>query len=283
MNVEQRYKEELDNLRKNPESLNLYSIDAAKDNNRNQINRNRILIALYNDCQENDYKIADYLFYEEKKLRQSARDVDDYEVDVLYLAAFILTKFDHVEDIWKFIDSKMTDYDSSIGFDTEYLLAFGLKNVFDYLNHTDHPNKRNVIKLIGESVEQCKYTQNEINDWKKNKHDYFCVFKFPINDYVDFLFQAKEYTYLKEILPEWMITKDNWTEKEHLTTIAIGSTLNLDNIRLQALESYNEKFKKSVRVRMNKQEIATIESPIRQIDFWMKFKRLFIKNNLFQK
>src|SRR5688500_14039469 len=136
MNLEQKYKDELALLRNDLNLLPNYSIDLAQDNNRNQIKRNRILIGLYNDCRPSDHKIADFFFDEEKRLRASGLQVENYEVEVLYLSAFILTKFDQVSDIWKFIESKTTDFDSSIGFDTEYLLSFGVERVLNYLKVT---------------------------------------------------------------------------------------------------------------------------------------------------
>lgn len=133
MNLELKYRNELKLLRSDIHLLSEYSIDSALDKNRNQIKRNRILIALYNDCQPTDYEIVDSIFNEEKKLRKSDWEIENYDVEVLYLSAFILTKFNEVEDIWKFIDSKTIDFDSSIGFDTEYLLSFGVSRVYEYL------------------------------------------------------------------------------------------------------------------------------------------------------
>ncbi|WP_054850856.1 hypothetical protein [Olleya sp. ITB9] len=262
MNLEKIYRDELEKLRSDKTLLDSYSIDSAKDNNKNQIRRNRILIGLYNDCQNADYDIAKFLFNEEKKLRKSNQVVEEYEVEVLYLAAFILTKFDKVEDIWSFIDSKTTDFDSSIGFDTEYLLSFGIVKVKKYLTETDHPNKELALKITGINNDPPPYSQKEIDNWKQFKHEYFLVFKFSIKDEVDFAFQAKEYDYLKQLLPSWLTNKDNWSENQTLTSIAIGRDLQIDQFHLDALKHYVKTFKNSVRIKMYKKDIAELKEKL---------------------
>lgn len=281
MNLEQKYRDELEMLRSNKKLLSNYSIDSSKDRNLNQIKRNRILIGLYNDCKPSDYEIADFIFNEEKTLRKSDLEIENYEVEVLYLSAFILTKFDRIDDIWKFIDSKTTDFDSSIGFDTEYLLSFGVDRVFRYLEKTEHPNKELGIKLVGSNLPIANYTQEEIDEWKKFKHDYFLVYEFPIKDEVDFSFQAQEYEHLKSLIPIWKTKKNEWTENQNLTSITIGRVLRLDEFQLESLNHYVKTFKNSVRNSDYKKDIKELEKklhttkPIVNTGFWYKVKSLF--------
>jgi hypothetical protein len=262
MKIEEKYRNQLKNLRDNIHLLSNYSIDSAENKNWNQINRNRILIALFNDWKSSDYEIVDFLFNEEKKLRQSNLETDKYEVDVLYLASYILTKFNNIEDIWKFIDSKTTDFDSSIGFDTEYLLSFGVERLINYLKETKNPNKELVIKLIGNNSLKPNFTQEEIDEWKIFKHQYFSVFEFPIKDEIDFSFQAKEYEHLENIFPNWFEQKKTWSENQNLTSIAICKEMNLDELRLESLKNYNCKFSNSARIKMNKAEITELEKKL---------------------
>lgn len=280
MKLEEKYRNNLNDLRHNLGLLSNFSIDSAKNKNWNQINRNRILIALYNDWKSSDYEIVDFIFNEEKKLRQSNLEFENYEVDVLYLAAFILTKFNKIEDIWKFIDSKTTDFDSSIGFDTEYLLSFGVNRVINYLKE-DQNSKSKLTDLVNINLLESNYTQEEIDVWKIFKHQYFAVFEFPIKDEIDFSFQAKEYEHLETILPNWFEQKETWSENQNLTSIAICRELNLDKLRLDSLRNYNKKFSNSVRRKINNEEIAEIEKGLninsnenifRKINSWIKRK-----------
>ncbi|WP_338791876.1 hypothetical protein [Bernardetia sp. MNP-M8] len=274
MQLEQTYRDELELLRSNLNLLSEYSIDSAVDNNRNQIKRNRILIGLYNDCKPSDYKIADFIFNEETILRKSdLKVVVDYEVDVLYLSAFILTKFDKVEDIWKFINAKETDFDSSIGFDTEYLLSFGVDRVFEYLENTEHQNKELVKSAIGENSTDSWFLQEEINDWKKHKHEYFKVFEFPIKDEINFLYQAKEYEYLKSLIPKWSLEKSNWTEEQNLTYITIDRDLQIEDFHLEVLKHYNETFNNSERKKEFQKKIFKLE--MNKLSFWEKLKKIW--------
>ena len=268
------YVNELEGLRSNLNLLSEYSIDSAVDNNRNQIKRNRILIALYNDCKPSDYEIADFIFNEETILRKSdLKVVVDYEVDVLYLSAFILTKFDKIEDIWKFINAKETDFDSSIGFDTEYLLSFGVDRVFEYLENIEHSNKELVQGIIGENRTDSWFLQEEIDDWKKHKQAYFRVFEFPIKDEIEFLYQAKEYEHLKSLIPKWRLEKNNWTEEQNLTSIAIGKDLQMEGFYLEALKHYNETLNYSERKKEYQREVLKLE--MNKLSFWDKLKKLW--------
>lgn len=208
MEIELSYINQLNELRKDSNLLSNYSIDSAQDKNWNQINRNRVLIALYNDCIASDYEIADFLFDQEKRLRQCDLEMDDYDIDVLYLAAFILTKFNRVEDIWKFLDAKNTDFDSSIGLDIEYLLSPGIEKVMEFLNSSNHPDKEAAIDLITENLKYEDYTPEEIEEWKVWKHEYFSVFEFPIKDQIEFASQARDYALLKQLSSETEINRE---------------------------------------------------------------------------
>jgi hypothetical protein len=263
LNLEELYKQQLKELRENPTLLHRYSIQSAKNKNYHQIERNQLLIALYNDLNANDYKIVDFLFCEENSLRQSKFELEDYEVDTLYLAAYLLTKFNHIADIWKFIDAKRTDFDSSIGFDVEYLLSFGIKETMAYIQTSDHPNKKHVLELIADENFQPLYNEDEIEEWKKYKHAYFSVYTFPIKDEVNFAFQAKEYGYLKNILPQWLGKKNEWTEEQNLTCISIATQLNLDDFLLQSLVNYNSRFENSVRIGIYEKEIHELRKKLK--------------------
>ena len=49
MNLQEIYQNQLNKLRENPNLLDDLSIKSSKNNNYNQIARNKVLIALYND------------------------------------------------------------------------------------------------------------------------------------------------------------------------------------------------------------------------------------------
>ncbi len=262
LNLQEIYQNQLKELRENPNLLDNLSIESAKDNNYNQIARNKVLIAIFNDIKTSDYNIVNYIFIAEKELRQSKKSIENYEVDVLYLAAYLLTKFNNIDDIWQFWNSKETDFDSSIGFDTEYLLSFGVDKVLEYLRLCDNPNKEKLIQLVTVDNSTPIYTQEEINEWKNYKHQYFAVYEFPIKDEVDFAFQAKEYEYLKQLLSDWLLKKNEWTEYQNLTNIGIGKELKLDDFLLDSLINYNNKFQNSIRIEMHKNEIDALSKKL---------------------
>lgn len=207
MTVTEKYKLDLDSVRQNPNLLNNYLF--AKDTkNSKHFERLRLNIGIYNDLKQSDFEIVKFLFTEEKEWRKYGKDG---EVDNLYFSAFILTYFNNPEIIWLFFETKNSDFDSSIGFDGEYLVSAGIEATYKYLKTTQHPQRQNLLEYIGETVEECKYSQKDIDNWKEFKKKYFQCYKYPIQDIVYFLYSTNEKQLFLEQLPNWISTQSNWT------------------------------------------------------------------------
>ncbi len=260
MDFEKEYVQEFNRLRIDNRLLEEYSLLKSTDSNKNQIKRNRILIALFNDIRTSDFRIVDFMFNEEEELRKSANKVEGYEVDPLYLAAFLLTQIGNIDVIWKFIDTKRIDFDSSIGFDLEYLYAFGVEETVDFVRNSNHLNKEKAIRILGLNNPSLPFTQNEIDEWKKWKSLYFSVFKFPIKDKINFAFQAKEYEELRKEVPNWMSRIDEWSEEQFINSITIGKILGIKELHLKALRGYVKRFDNPTRIKYYKKDIEKLES-----------------------
>lgn len=210
MTVVEKYKIELDLVRKNPKLLDNYRFDKDAINSKH-FDRLRLNIAIYNDLNQTDYEIVKCLFAEEKEWRKHGKDGD---VDNLYFCAFILTLFNSPEIVWLFFEAKNIDFDSGIGFDGEYLVSAGIKETYQYLKTVDNPKKTELLKYIGESEESCIYSQVDIDNWKENKNSYFRNFKLPIQDELYFLYSTNERELFLTKLPEWANQQRAWTYEE---------------------------------------------------------------------
>ncbi len=210
MTVTEKYKTELDLVRQNPKLLDNYRFDKDTINSKH-FDRLRLNIAIYNDLKTTDYEIVKFLFTEEKEWRNYAKDG---EVDNLYFCAFILTLFNSPAIIWLFFEAKNIDFDSGIGFDGEYLVSAGIKETYQYLKTVDNPIKTELLKYIGETEEDCNYSQADIDDWKENKKSYFRSYKFPIQDELYFLYSTNERELFLSKLPEWIKQEKAWTYEE---------------------------------------------------------------------
>ncbi|MFY7732394.1 MAG: hypothetical protein ACOVSR_02845 [Bacteroidia bacterium] len=233
MTVTEKYKTELDLVRQNPKLLDNYRFDKDAINSKH-FDRLRLNIAIYNDLKKTDFEIVKFLFTEEKEWRKYGKDG---EVDNLYFCAFILTLFNSPEIIWLFFETKNIDFDSGIGFDGEYLVSVGITETYQYIKTVDNPLKTELLKYIGETEENCIYSQADINDWKEYKKSYFSSYKFPIQDELDFLYSTNERELFLTKLPEWIKQERNWTYEElgsyrAYTKYADNKTLEIEAFKL---------------------------------------------------
>jgi hypothetical protein len=210
MQLIENYQKQLDLVRQNPALLNDYRFDKDAPSS-NHYKRLRLNIALYNDLQPSDYEIAKFLFMEESKWRKAPKDG---EVDNLYFSAFILSLFKNPENIWIYHDTKNIDFDSSIGFDGEYLVAAGIEKTYAYLETTDHIHKKKLLEYIGETVDTCNYSQEEIDEWEASTKNYFRCYSYPIPDEQYFLYATDEKELFLVKLPEWINQPRSWTYAE---------------------------------------------------------------------
>lgn len=210
MDLEQDYKNKLDLVRKNRELLENYRFEKGAPNSK-QFDRLKLNIAIYNDLKSTDFEIVKFLFNQEKEWRKYGKEGD---VDNLYFSAFILTLFNSPEVIWQLFETKNIDFDSSIGFDGEHFLTAGVEKTYDYLESSDHPSKFDLLDYIGHTEYSCKYSQEQIDDWKKDRISYFVNYKFPIRDELDFLYTTNEKELFVPKFSQWIKQKKNWTNEE---------------------------------------------------------------------
>jgi hypothetical protein len=209
MEVLEKYKKQLDLIRQNPDLLNDYRFDAGIRFDEERLHLN---IAIYNDWQQSDYEIAKFIFNEENKWQNDSWGFSE-EVN---FSALILTKFENPEVIWLFWDSKSSSFDSSIGFDGEYLVFLGIEKTYQYLEAAEHPSRKDVLKYIGETLESCIYTQENIDRWKESKKRYFRNYDLnahkSVKDELWFLFSTKEKELFMPKLAEWLKQPIEWSE-----------------------------------------------------------------------
>jgi hypothetical protein len=256
------YQKQLDLVRQNPDLLNDYQFDKDTPSS-NHYQRLRLNIALYNDLQPSDYEIAKFLFMEESKWR-TAPAPKDGEVDNLYFSAFILSLFKNPENIWIYHATKNIDFDGSIGFDGEYLVAAGIEKTYAYLETTDHIHKKNLLEYIGETADTCNYSQEEIDEWEVSTKNYFRCYNYPIDDEQYFLYSTDEKELFLAKLPEWINQPRSWTYAE-INSFKTYATYSGDkSLRVKAAELAVEKDNNEFHFDINRRELATLYLEIDQ-------------------
>lgn len=254
LKITDKYQTELDLVRQNRKLLDNYRFDKNALNSKH-FERLRLNIAIYNDFKQSDYDIVKFLFTEEKEWRKYA---EDGEVDNLYFCAFILTLFNSPEIIWSFFETKNIDFDSGIGFDGEFLVSAGIKETYLYLKTVDNPIKTELLKYIGETEDNCIFSQAEINDWKENKKSYFRCNKYPIQDELYFLFSTNERELFLTKFPEWIKQERAWTYEELGSYRTYSKYSNDKSLEIEALKLTLEKNDKDFLTEIFNLQLATL-------------------------
>jgi hypothetical protein len=275
LQLTEKYKNQLDLVRQNQNLLDNYRFDKNAVSS-NHFERLRLNIAIYNDFKPSDFEIAKFLFTEESKWRKDAKDG---EVDNLYFLAFILTQFKRPEIVWLFFDTKNIDFDSGIGFDGEYLVSAGIEKTYEYLETTDNIHKQDLLKYIGETVDTCNYSQEEIDDWTNSKKEYFNCYTYPIADELYFLYSTNEKDLFLAKLPEWVNQNRKWSYEE-LSLFRTYAKYSGDKLlEVKASELTVEKNDKDFLDDINKKELATLYIEVGHQDKAFEILKSIIKSS----
>ena len=275
LQLTEKYKNQLDLVRQNPNLLDNYRFDKDAASSKH-FERLRLNISIYNDFKPTDFEIAKFLFTEESKWRKDAKDG---EVDNLYFSAFILTLFKNPEIIWLFHDTKNIDFDSGIGFGGEYLVSAGIDKTYKYLETVDNTHKQDLLNYIGETVDSCNYSQEEIDNWAKFKKEYFNIYSYPITDEIYFFYSTNEKILFLEKLPEWIKQDREWTYEE-LSLFRTYAKYSGDKVlEIKASELTVEKNDKGFLDDINKKELAILYIEVGQQDKALEILKAIIKGS----
>lgn len=198
--------------------------------------RYKIGVGLFNELKiPDDYEFVSFLFDQETKLRKS--EIENQEPDVLYLYAYFLSRFKNIDDIWKFLDVKYIDFDSEIGFDTNYFLTFKVSDVSKLLKETNHKKKDLLIKTLGIEKEDINFDEEEFQRWEHGKVEYYDFVK-PVKRPLKFyrLFEEKEL--FKSELKRWIEENELDDRNASYELIHFAEYAEDKELLIKALESY---------------------------------------------
>lgn len=275
LQLTEKYKKQLDLVRQNLNLLENYRFDKDAVSS-DHFERLRLNIAIYNDFKPSDFEIAKFLFTEESKWRKDAKDG---EVDNLYFSAFILTLFKRPEIVWLFFDTKNIDFDSGIGFDGEYLVAAGIEETYKYLETTDNIHKQDLLNYIGETVDTCNYSQEEIDDWANYKKEYFNCHIYPITDELYFLYSTNEKDLFLTKLPDWINQNRKWSYEELFLFRTYAKYSGDKLLQVKAAELIVENNDKDILNEVYKIELATLYIEVGQQDKALEILKSTIKGS----
>ncbi|MFG2004239.1 hypothetical protein ACGFNU_34275 [Spirillospora sp. NPDC048911] len=100
------------------------------------------------------------------EMRQRPDTGGDEFFENLYHCAFLLYLIGDPSDVPMMWQAKHLDFDTSIGFDVQFLLGAGVKATLDYLNAHGRAD-------IAQALAEYEETSEDLHEWEAFRRDYF--------------------------------------------------------------------------------------------------------------
>lgn len=131
----------------------------------NELERHKFLIALqynYTDCDED---LIRFLFDQEVVARQN----DDFQgCGAIRLASYLLSRFKRSDDLWRFADAKLANFDTACGYDSQFLLSAGLETALDTFANGEVSRKEDIREYLFDENGECSHTEEELTVWESH-------------------------------------------------------------------------------------------------------------------
>lgn len=231
--LSEKYAFYLNAIRINP--LLLENLTAERDGHVTITDRLRISIALFNDLRMDDYGLVKFLYTEELKAKK--KHGRKHGLTGLELLGFMLAKFKNPEDAWLLYEGYGMDKAMRI----ESVLAVGTAILSVYLKGRKHKNTNWLLRLVDPPKGNLlKYSQKDIEDWTEHQEERFSIFKFPLENEIDFAEFMQEKERIAELLPQWVSRQTTWTPENLLRYLFYAQEYSNDvETEIQALEIFN--------------------------------------------
>ena len=208
-----KYQKLLEEVRNNKMDLTKFNCQIENEADypidKNEVERFRLSVAIYNDFRKSDEAIIEHLIREQLIAMKKA---NLFISDSYHLLGHLYSKNKNPEKVKLFYELKTLNYDTFCGFDREHLFANGIKETYDYLDTIDSIQSDKIRKEMGQTFDQALFKEKDIENWKVYKNEYFNPLKYPISltSEVDFFLQTKENEHLEKSIDKWYINNSNW-------------------------------------------------------------------------
>lgn len=209
--VVKKYLEQLALLRVNKLGLESFTYSERRNEegafyDANSINRYRLLIALQLERRDDDDVLLRFLFNQEILAHQRA----DFQgvFNSIKLNAFLLARFNCVDDLPLFIAACSANFDTQFEFNSKYFLWNGLQVSFDFVMCLDSDSKEFFYSKVGDSLLNCVYTDDEMERWKIGMQQLYPI-GLSFEDFEEefyFLLDLNEDAAARSLLDEWKLT-----------------------------------------------------------------------------
>ncbi|MDX4974022.1 hypothetical protein [Myroides odoratimimus] len=209
----EKYKKMVKELVSEPIHLKKYEYLGKERNHENAIDRHRVLVGFLHSEELREEQLLIKLFEAEIASRRE----DDFQgfTEALDLAAYLVSLYQCPDYISLFIQAKNANFDTHCGFDREYLLHNGVKNTFEWISHQEVSWKEDFYDLIGDSLAECDWDEEDIVEWKERKKRYYslCPEEMSTEGIVYYALDLEEDEIAKECIQSWEENITVWNKE----------------------------------------------------------------------
>lgn len=243
--VKQKYQNTLQSVRNKSKNLSDFNCEIENQDeypvDKNEIERFRLSVAIYNDFKKEDEFIIEHLIHEQLSAMKKA---NLFISDSYHLLGHLYTKNKNPRKVETLYELKVINYDTFCGFDREHLFANGIRETYDYLDtiETEYANK--IKKEMGQTYEEALFKEKDIKNWETYKNEYFTPLQYPtsLKSKVDFFLQTKENELLDKTLDEWYNTTNDWNQSNLNYLMSCLRQLNNHTKTIEFLETKSKLF-----------------------------------------
>lgn len=211
-----KYIEILNSLRSNEIGLGEFVVlegkdDAGESCDVNSSRRYQLLIALqYSNRLATDEPILVELFKAEIEARKK---FGGGVGESLNLCSYLLSTYRQPAYAELFYQAKFADFDTYCGYDSEYIISAGIRETYEYVEKVQPAFSKDFYEWFGTESE-CKYTEAELEEWKKFKARYFPdqLEMKDLTDEIQLAFDLNEKDLVAEKIHLWTASITDWDE-----------------------------------------------------------------------
>ncbi|MCF6407204.1 hypothetical protein L3C95_30185 [Chitinophaga filiformis] len=178
----------------------------------NQRKRSYLIIALLYDPLPTDEPLLRELFLQE--ILRAENDAFQGIGDAMTRNATLLARFKNPENVWLFTRAKQANFDTSCGFDYEFLVSAGIDESYDFVDSSQSEWKDAFYAIAGPSRDRCNISTEILDDFEQRLQFQLEASLDDTEDQIELAIELDEKDIIREKVAQWKTEKQEWTAAE---------------------------------------------------------------------
>lgn len=217
MQILQKHIDILNDVRAGKIPLKTFFFKRSKDENDCDLHRQKranLIIALQYAPLPSDEPLLQELFRQEIKLAEN--DSEQGLSDTMVLNAALLARFKNPENALLFTAAKRANFDTSCGFDYEFLVSAGIDATYETMDNAKNSKLKTIFyRIVGDSREGCLISPEELQEWEKViQRRLDTSSPDTLEKEISLAIQLNEKEGLRALVDRWKAQHSTWTTED---------------------------------------------------------------------